>query len=414
MKKENPTIPIDGNLRAVSLQVELDPISKEDLPISVIQVLPLNEVEIRDMRENFKVTELSVLSILSHFGTQSLDLAIDYDHGMWTGENPLAAGWGEKIWAVVPEEWHGRIEPFVSQYGERVGIATSEDEAMWGVYVFVRWTENAAELIRSREYRYVSPVIFFSYTGEANYLWNAAIVNNPAIDGMDALAAAAMPPSGGIIDNVVDDLSSADDGSAPIAEEHSSTIEEERKGEAEMPNLKKLVDLFNLDVDTEAEDFDAEAFEVTFEESVEAMKVKANESEELAAQVEQVNSELSETKESLAEANEALATINEEKEKAEAEVRLSKIDAAIEAGQLAESQRDWAVKHFDSFEELLPTLEEDPQGPRQGKTVDAEKEEEALSTGSDRLAERDRIAAYAKENDISFKEAFTKLGQETE
>ena len=46
-KKMVPAIP-DGDLRAVSLQVELNPIEKEDLPVSVIQVLPLNEVQVRD------------------------------------------------------------------------------------------------------------------------------------------------------------------------------------------------------------------------------------------------------------------------------------------------------------------------------------------------------------------------------
>jgi hypothetical protein len=181
-----------------------------------------------------------------------------------------------------------------------------------------------------------------------------------------------------------------------------------------MPNLKKLVDLFGLDVDTEAEDFDADAFESAFEESVESLKVKAEESEALAAQYESVNAELSEAKEALAVSTAALAEYTEKAENAEAAARESVIDAAIADGRLAGSQKDWAVENFDAFEALLPTLEETPSGPPQGKTVDADKEEEALSTPNDRLAERDRIRAYAEEKGITFDEAFVKLGQETE
>ncbi|HMW55135.1 MAG TPA: phage protease [Accumulibacter sp.] len=53
----------------------------------------------------------------------------------------------------------------------------------------VQWTEAARQLIEGGELRYVSPVFTWDRaTGRVAHLINAALTNNPGIDGMDAVA----------------------------------------------------------------------------------------------------------------------------------------------------------------------------------------------------------------------------------
>jgi phage I-like protein len=58
-----------------------------------------------------------------------------------------------------------------------------------GLFVKVTWTEAARQHIQSGEYRFVSPLFGFDLkTGAVRYLINAALTNNPALDGMAAVA----------------------------------------------------------------------------------------------------------------------------------------------------------------------------------------------------------------------------------
>lgn len=408
-----PKRPAGDNLRAVSLQVELNPIEKDALPVSVIQVLPLGEVQIRDSRENFYVTDVSVVSILSHFGEQSVDLMIDYDHGAYYGDNSVAAGWGEKMWAIVPNDLHDRVEPFIRKYGDRVGLILSEDEADWGIYVFVRWTAEAAEKIEKREYRYVSPVVFFSYTGVAEYLWNAAIVNMPAIDGMDALAASMMPaerPEEIQEDDVENPAESSAAGIAPPDDGAAGEPISPNPEKEDDMSLKAFAAAFYPDVDTEAEDFSEETFTETFTAEFEALRETASQHEALAAEFEQVKAERDEVAanlETVTAERDALQAVADEAEDAR---RKANISAAIESGKLAESQRPWAEENYEAFESLLESLGDHPLGPPQGKTVEVDEEgDDGLDLQIDTRAEK--IRAYADENEVSFRDAYVALSK---
>jgi len=63
-----------------------------------------------------------------------------------------------------------------------------------GVYATgIEWTPTARQMIESREYRYSSPLFTYDKkTGEVLSLFNVALTNTPAIDGMDAVAASAI------------------------------------------------------------------------------------------------------------------------------------------------------------------------------------------------------------------------------
>lgn len=54
----------------------------------------------------------------------------------------------------------------------------------------VEWTERATQMIEGGEYKYISLVFAYDKkTGKVKRLLHAALTNNPALDGMDAVAA---------------------------------------------------------------------------------------------------------------------------------------------------------------------------------------------------------------------------------
>jgi phage I-like protein len=101
-------------------------------------------------------------------------LVIDYEHQTLTtarnGQPAPAAGWFKRL------EWR-------------------EGKGLFAVDV--QWTERASRMIGAGEYRYISPVFTFNPdTGAVASLVNAAITNNPALDGLVDLAAATRKLSG--------------------------------------------------------------------------------------------------------------------------------------------------------------------------------------------------------------------------
>lgn len=65
-----------------------------------------------------------------------------------------------------------------------------------GLFAAVSWTAKAREHISADEYRYISPVFRFDQaTGAVLEILSVALTNNPALDGMDAVALAALLPA---------------------------------------------------------------------------------------------------------------------------------------------------------------------------------------------------------------------------
>jgi phage I-like protein len=118
-------------------------------------------------------------SIISAFTARKNPMVIDYDHQSFfakerSGPAP-AAGWIHAL------EWRPGKGLFA---------------------IGVKWTAKAKEVIQADEYRYISPV--FSHeqdTGIVHSLFNVALVNNPAIDGMAAAVAHSLQ-----IDNAPESL----------------------------------------------------------------------------------------------------------------------------------------------------------------------------------------------------------------
>lgn len=106
----------------------------------------------------------AALKIIQAAQDRVSDFVIDYEHQTLKAQGPApAAGWFHQL------EW-------------REGD---------GLYVVdARWTDIAARMIKSREYRYISPVFHFGKSGNVVSIHSAAITNTPALDGLTELVAA--------------------------------------------------------------------------------------------------------------------------------------------------------------------------------------------------------------------------------
>lgn len=116
--------------------------------------------------KSYLVDDVSLSSIVAAFESVGNDIMIDYEHG-----NEFATG---------PDDG-GRAAGWIPQLEIR-------DDGLYAVNV--RWTDRAAELLRSREYRYRSP--HFTYDPESMRvvaLLDDSLVNTPGSVGITPLAA---------------------------------------------------------------------------------------------------------------------------------------------------------------------------------------------------------------------------------
>lgn len=122
-----------------------------------IKLLPLGLVHSR--KGDFLVDQESCRMILKHFKERQLDLVIDYEHQTLEGVEAPAAGWVKDL-----------------RIGEDAVIAKME------------WTQKAAEYLKNKEYRYLSPVVFKREQDKrVTAIHSGALTNTPAIDGMFAV-----------------------------------------------------------------------------------------------------------------------------------------------------------------------------------------------------------------------------------
>ncbi len=139
-------------------------------PASEIQLFPAGEFRSTDGRPfdtpHWFIDAPLAASIIAEFESRINRTVVDYEHqtllSAQNGQPAPAAGWFGKL------EWRGS-----------------------GLFaVDVEWTERASQMIQAGEYRYISPVFTYDKkTGAIKRILNAALTNNPALDGMDTVAA---------------------------------------------------------------------------------------------------------------------------------------------------------------------------------------------------------------------------------
>lgn len=137
-----------------------------------IKLLPAGQFKAKDGRPQglpgWNMNDASATAILAAAGNQADKYLIDYDHQTLhskdNGQQAPAAGWFGKL------EWRA-------------------DKGLYATDV--QWTAAAQAAIEAKEYRYISPVLTYNpNTGDVTGLLMAALVNYPALDGLNDLAAA--------------------------------------------------------------------------------------------------------------------------------------------------------------------------------------------------------------------------------
>lgn len=124
-----------------------------------VQLLPRGWIKPNGV--DILVDDTSLEKILANFEKRENDLVLDYEHQTLEGVEAPAAGW-------------------------LTSLEARED----GLWAKVDWTERGRTYVAAREYRYISPVLMVSEEDSRGIrLQSAALTNNPAIDGMQPVAA---------------------------------------------------------------------------------------------------------------------------------------------------------------------------------------------------------------------------------
>lgn len=141
-----------------------------------IQLLPAGEFAARDGRpgdgRTWKIDAAQAATLIAAANSRKTPYVIDYEHQTLhaerNGRPAPAAGWFKTL------EWR-----------DGKGLYATD----------VEWTERAAAMIQAGEYKFLSPVFVADVaSGAVVEMLMAAVTNNPALDGMDAVAARFSEP----------------------------------------------------------------------------------------------------------------------------------------------------------------------------------------------------------------------------
>jgi hypothetical protein len=140
-------------------------------PVREFLLIPFGEVVVERpvAGESFVFTRAHAESAKRWFDQMSRKLAVDYEHQSFDRFNTRSDG----------------LRPAAGWIG---GVEIRED-GLWAVDV--TWTDRAKELLRTGEYRYFSPVIFWTDEDHTDVaaLGPVALTNDPAMRGVRPLAA---------------------------------------------------------------------------------------------------------------------------------------------------------------------------------------------------------------------------------
>ena len=161
--------PLSSRLKVTALS------SAQGEPVGEFLLIPFGDVAVERpvAGESFVFTATHAESARRWFQQMGRKLAIDYEHQTFDRLNTRpdglrpAAGW--------------------------IGSLDVRDDGLWATDV--TWTERAAELLRAGEYRYFSPVIFWTDEDhtDVSALGPVALTNDPAMHGVRPLAASRQP-----------------------------------------------------------------------------------------------------------------------------------------------------------------------------------------------------------------------------
>lgn len=285
-----------------------------------IQLLPKGWIKPNGL--DVLVDDQSLNTILARFKSRENDIVLDYEHQTLAGGEAPAAGW--------------------------ITDLEARDNGLWAK---VDWTERGRAYVAAREYRYISPVVLVNQKDcRGMRLQSVALTNNPAIDGMQPVAAKE---------------------------------ETEETGGINMDFLAKLAELLGLSSEaSEDEVLAAIQGMVRHEEEVPQELADVLELEEGEATVAAAKKKIYAMKAGRVPAGE-LAKVSRQL----AEMRAERmIEVAMSEGKITPAQKNWAIRQAaqdpKGFEEFLRTapkvvpMTEMLNGPvsRGSRVTDAQRE----------------------------------------
>lgn len=122
-----------------------------------VKILPFGRVH--SQKGDFDVDDESFELIRKQFKDRQLDIVIDYEHQTLLDVQAPAGGWIKDLYKGAD-----------------------------AIIAKVEWTAKAAEYLKNKEYRYLSPVVMVRKKDQkATSIHSVALTNTPAIDGMFAI-----------------------------------------------------------------------------------------------------------------------------------------------------------------------------------------------------------------------------------
>jgi phage I-like protein len=130
-----------------------------------VELIPAGKFSAVDGRGPFENQDPQAIVAASIAKMPQVGLVLDFDHS-----TDLAAPEGR------PAPAAGWLKEFKVQHG--------------AIFARIEWTQDAAEAVKEKKYRYVSPVFEHDKQGRVERILRAALTNNPALINLPALAQA--------------------------------------------------------------------------------------------------------------------------------------------------------------------------------------------------------------------------------
>jgi phage I-like protein len=126
-----------------------------------VQLMPPGKFKPDDIRDAWTLVDPNAVIVASR---NKLPMSVDYDHGTDMGGSSEASAW-------------------------IVELATECEEGRGGIWGRVEWTNEGAQKVAGKMYRYLSPVFTYDEkTRAVKTIMRAALTNNPALRQLKALA----------------------------------------------------------------------------------------------------------------------------------------------------------------------------------------------------------------------------------
>lgn len=145
-------------------------ISSDEAP-EWIELIPAGRFSAVDGRGPFENSDPDAIVAASVARMPQVGLVLDYDHS-----TDLAAPEGR------PAPAAGWLKQFRVERG--------------AIFARIEWTADAAEAVKAKKYRYISPVFEHSKDGKVERILRAALTNNPALVNLTAISSASLVLSG--------------------------------------------------------------------------------------------------------------------------------------------------------------------------------------------------------------------------